>query len=91
MFSCTKLVRNNLTKIECNDCSCKRHQINKIDISCGCSYDGITFNELFNCCTFVKLTNGAECHNGFEYITGLNTIVENFSSRQCGNGLYFTN
>lgn len=41
--------------------------------------------------TFVKLTNGDENHNGFQYTTGLNVDMHPMDENECvPGGLYFT-
>ncbi len=42
--------------------------------------------------TFYKITNGKECHNGFQYEDGLNILTDAFaeSGSCCKGGFYFT-
>lgn len=61
------------------------------DTSSGISYTGKEFNQKFKDIVFVKLTNKDECHNGFQFKTGLNedTIKFNPSGNCLSGGIYF--
>lgn len=52
---------------------------------------GKKFNELYKDTKFVKLTNGPEIHNGFQFVDGLNidTVEFNPTSQCCAGGIYF--
>ena len=55
-------------------------------------YIGKLFNKIFKNNIFVKLTNMAEIHNGFQFIEGLNVDVIPFNpTNSCtAGGIYFT-
>ena len=55
------------------------------------SVSGKKFAEMFENCKVIKLTNESCCHNGFQYVEGLNMDTNVFdSTRVCGpDGLYF--
>lgn len=57
----------------------------------GQSYTGAEFNRKYPGKIFVKLTNKEECHNGFQFDTGLNTDTVEFTpyGHCLPGGIYF--
>jgi hypothetical protein len=55
------------------------------------SISGYHFNQMFQNCSLVKLTNASSCHNGFQFVEGLNVDTNDFKyDEECGpDGLYF--
>jgi hypothetical protein len=55
------------------------------------SVSGAQFNQMFNNCSLVKLTNATSCHNGFQFVEGVNVDSNEFKyDEECGpDGLYF--
>lgn len=55
------------------------------------SVPGWYFNEMYANCSVVKLTNASACHNGFQFVEGLNQDTNEFKyDEECGpDGLYF--
>lgn len=52
---------------------------------------GREFNEMYSSTTFYKLTRESECHNGFQYRTGVNVDTVPFNPLLiCRAGLFFT-